>query len=365
MLQKMPIALFAGLLFNKPRPSSRLRHDNTVYGVTMSSPRHFLIELIKSNKLEQQHTAQAVSLLALKPSLSQWHAFANMLLLVIGSLALVCSVVFFIAYNWLEMGRFVKFGLVQLLILMGLGWYWFTADNHQASNHQANNSDASGATAWLSELALVVSAILLGVLLAVYGQTYQTGADPWQLFFSWTLMILPWALCTRSTLLWLMVIVLANTSVGLYADQALRFAGVWPNIICLSIALFVWEVSARRCPWLNTTWAPTAIAALLCYLFAVAMLTKLFSASGGSLALVAWVIWLITMAITYRTIRPDLLILTFWCLSLIIVITGWVIYVLFEAMFSFDNLLIIALMLVFQGAIASLWLKRCHKELSS
>jgi len=34
----------------------------------------------------------------------------------------------------------------------------------------------------------MVSTILVGVLLALVGQTYQTGADTWQLFFYWAIL---------------------------------------------------------------------------------------------------------------------------------------------------------------------------------
>ncbi len=40
--------------------------------------------------------------------------------------------------------------------------------------------------------ALLLATLLLGVFLALFGQTYQTGADPWQLFANWALLILPW-----------------------------------------------------------------------------------------------------------------------------------------------------------------------------
>lgn len=322
----------------------------------MSSPRHFLVDLIKHKTLDQQHTSKAISLLAITPSPSQWYQFANYLLLIVGSLALACSVVFFIAYNWAEMGRFAKFAMVQLCILASLTWYWFAANDHRQHADQWLNSNGA------SELALVISAILLGVLLAVYGQTYQTGADPWQLFFSWTLMIIPWALCAKSTVLWLLVILLANTCASLYAEQALRSAGLWPNVLLLATTLLLWEAAIRRYSWLNATWAPRIIAALLCFCFTIAMLPKLFGVNETVLAWSAWGAWLLIMYVAYRKLRPDLLILTFWCLSIIVVFTAWAIYGLFKARFDFENLLIIALLLVVQGALASLWLKRCYKE---
>lgn len=40
--------------------------------------------------------------------------------------------------------------------------------------------------------AITGAAVLVGVFLAVFGQVYQTGADAYQLFVGWALLILPW-----------------------------------------------------------------------------------------------------------------------------------------------------------------------------
>ena len=45
---------------------------------------------------------------------------------------------------------------------------------------------------------LIAASVLVGVLLAVIGQVYHTGADAYSLFAAWTLLILPWTLASRS-----------------------------------------------------------------------------------------------------------------------------------------------------------------------
>ena len=42
----------------------------------------------------------------------------------------------------------------------------------------------------------------IGGLFAYFGQTYQTGADPWQLFAWWAALALPLCLGVRSDVLW-------------------------------------------------------------------------------------------------------------------------------------------------------------------
>ena len=48
------------------------------------------------------------------------------------------------------------------------------------------------------------------------GQTYQTGADPWQLFATWALLLLPLAALGRSPLLWTLAWLLGQLALVLY-----------------------------------------------------------------------------------------------------------------------------------------------------
>ncbi len=57
-----------------------------------------------------------------------------------------------------------------------------------------------------------------GALFAYFGQTYQTGADPWQLFALWALLALPLALAARSDALWLPWGLVAMAAVALWAQ---------------------------------------------------------------------------------------------------------------------------------------------------
>ena len=48
--------------------------------------------------------------------------------------------------------------------------------------------------------ALLAAALLTGGLLALIGQTYQTGADTFELFATWAALILPWVLAIQQGL---------------------------------------------------------------------------------------------------------------------------------------------------------------------
>ena len=106
------------------------------------------------------------------------------------------GVVFWIAANWDTLGRFGRFALLQgFFAVMCLGALWRPA-----------------ARAPLALLALLA----IGGLFAYFGQTYQTGADPWQLFALWALLALPLCLAARSDVLWTPWTLVVMTAVSLW-----------------------------------------------------------------------------------------------------------------------------------------------------
>src|SRR5690554_6343654 len=152
----------------------------------MASIRSELTGLIEQGAISRVEVARAVALSGLYPTGRAWSVFLDRLLLRLGTLALVGGVLFFIAYNWAEMGRWLRFGLVQAALVIAIGVYGGCQGEGQGKGKVA-----------AARAALLAAALLLGVLLALFGQVYQTGADPWQLFFFWALLLLPWTLVAR------------------------------------------------------------------------------------------------------------------------------------------------------------------------
>jgi len=141
----------------------------------MTNKRSLILQWTESGHISPSKVGDALSLVDILPTEQAWRSFIDRLLLWFGALALAISLIFFFAYNWDAMGHLAKFGLIEALIIATLIGYWKT---HPKSP--------------LSKTALMVAAILVGALLALFGQTYQTGADPWQLFAYWALLISPW-----------------------------------------------------------------------------------------------------------------------------------------------------------------------------
>lgn len=106
------------------------------------------------------------------------------------------GVVFWIAANWQTLGRFGRFALLQgFVVAMCAGALWKPA-----------------ARAPLGLLALLA----IGALFAYFGQTYQTGADPWQLFAVWAALALPLCLAARSDVLWAPWALVVMTGISLW-----------------------------------------------------------------------------------------------------------------------------------------------------
>lgn len=106
------------------------------------------------------------------------------------------GIILWIAANWDTLGRTLRFALLQAFVLaMCLG--------------------AFARPAARTPLALL-ALLGIGALLAYFGQTYQTGADPWQLFALWVLLALPLCLAARSDVLWAPWILLTMVAISLW-----------------------------------------------------------------------------------------------------------------------------------------------------
>ncbi|QYJ76803.1 DUF2157 domain-containing protein [Shewanella sp. FJAT-52076] len=114
------------------------------------------------------------------------------MMLYLGALSLGAGIIFFFAYNWANLHHFTKFALVEAAIAFAvLGLYTVS---RSAPGRQVSH--------WLTGALLLLLDLLVGALLALVGQVYQTGADPWQLFAIWAAFTLLPALAYRSDMLW-------------------------------------------------------------------------------------------------------------------------------------------------------------------
>lgn len=149
-----------------------------------------------------------------------WKKFLNLLFISLGVGFTVSGIIFFFAYNWTDLHKFAKMGLIEGLIILTTSAVLFTKLNLNVKN-----------------IILTGTAILVGVLIAVFGQIYQTGANAYDFFLGWTLFISLWVVISNFPPLWLVFLALVNTTFVLYSQQV---ASYWSEVFIFSI-LFVFN----------------------------------------------------------------------------------------------------------------------------
>ncbi|WP_298412953.1 DUF2157 domain-containing protein [Janthinobacterium sp.] len=115
---------------------------------------------------------------------------------VLGAALLGMGLICWVAANWEELGRMGRFALLQgVLAAACVGAF----------------------TVPKARVPLLLLALLaIGGLFAYFGQTYQTGADPWQLFALWAALALPLCLVARSDVLWTPWMLIFSTAAALW-----------------------------------------------------------------------------------------------------------------------------------------------------
>lgn len=131
-----------------------------------------------------------------------WQRFLKLFLLGLGASFITFGILFFFAYNWADLHKFIKIGVIEGLVVAITLVVLFSRTNNFTKN-----------------ILLTTASVLVGVLLAVFGQIYQTGANVYDLFLGWTLLITLWVLVSNFAPMWLLYIILINISFVLYINQ--------------------------------------------------------------------------------------------------------------------------------------------------
>ena len=177
---------------------------------------------------ELQHTLEK----AVYPDQKDWKKLLRYSLLALGIGFTVSGLVFFFAYNWADLPKAAKLASVQIL-LVALSLASLSPRLKPLSRN----------------ILLTGAAVLVGLLFAVFGQIYQTGANAYDFFLAWTLFICIWTLVARFAPLTLGFIILLNTSIILYQQQV---AKDW-SFVSLCMLLFVFNgLIAAATYWLNS-----------------------------------------------------------------------------------------------------------------
>lgn len=318
----------------------------------MGHARNDILDWAEGGHIAPDQLRPALEAAGALPGAEDWRRFLDRLLLWTGSVMIAAGVVFFFAYNWAEMGRLAKIGLAQVPLVAALAVVWWRGID-------------SGA----GKAALFTAALLVGALLALIGQTYQTGADPWELFAVWAGAILPWAMLGRLPALWIVVLALANLALSLYFHTFGRVWGLifapdrllWLLFGLNTAALVVWEGASVSLAWLRERWSVRLLALASGALATALAEWSLVEVRGaGHWGLVAWAGWIACAWLAYRRWRLDLFVLAGGVLSVVIVVTT---FVAKNLQFRHDgSFLILTLLVIGLSAAGTSWLRGLARE---
>lgn len=153
-------------------------------------------QLAENHQLDAQQTRQLQQLAGFgqEPARLAWWLPRGVA--VLGAALLGLGLICWVAANWDDFGRNGRFALLQgIFVAACLG--------------------AFAAPKARSPL-LLIAMLAIGGLFAYFGQTYQTGADPWQLFAVWAALALPLCLVARSDVLWAPWMLVLATGITLW-----------------------------------------------------------------------------------------------------------------------------------------------------
>lgn len=314
----------------------------------MTDFRAAILEWFDSGRVAPDRELEVLRAGGLLPTPAQWGEFLGRLTLWLGTIALAAALIFFLAFNWDDLGRFAKFALVEVAILAGL--------------LACLRVDLDALT---GKAVLLLLSLLTGALLALAGQVYQTGADTWELFAYWAVLILPWVAVGRFSPLWLLWLALLNLAAWTYF--ALFTDGeplLWSLFVLNTLALAAWEAGHRSgLAWLRDDWPPRLIAlasgsaATALVVWAIMDGGPGGSAAGGFLAYAGW---LAAIYVWYRRIRPDVFMLAGGLLSLIVAVVAFLSHNLLGG--DAGGFLFIGLVVIGMSAGGAVWLKSAARE---
>jgi uncharacterized membrane protein len=318
----------------------------------MASDRSDILDWADQGRIPPERLREAMELAGVLPGAQDWRRFLDRMLLFMGVAAVGAGAIFFFAYNWQDLGRYARFALLELPLLALLVIVWRLGVDRMAG-----------------KAALLLAALLAGALLALVGQTYQTGADSFELFAAWALAILPWALVARFPALWIAWLALANVALSLYfvtfGFWGMLFAPrklLWLLFGLNTAALLLWEgLAAAGIAWLRERWSARIVATASGALVATLALYDILGWRDSShWGVPAWLAWIAAAYAAYRHRLKDLYVLAGGVLSVIVIITallGKQMRMNHAGEFLFLGLLVIGM-----SAAGGYWLKRVATE---
>ncbi|ABZ77002.1 conserved hypothetical protein [Shewanella halifaxensis HAW-EB4] len=324
--------------------------------------------------IPEKSLSQALSLVSVatenEPDSTQWRTLNELLLTWGAALLLGSGLIFFIAANWQSMSSVARFALVESALVLALALYLVLR------MWAIKRGDPLGFGYTSANAVLFATSVIIGSLLALLGQTYQTGADPWQLFALWALFIVPIALVAGSELLWLLLGLLVNLAVVLYYQT---FPGLFGRLFLFDLALealfllnlllhFSFLLLSGKLGALAyiPSYRPQRFAAPLLQhititiaVFCITLLVIEAIFDGDALVWLGGYLGFITAgALLYNLILKQIFVLAIGGFSLVAVTNSLLLRLVLEGQDPVGMLLVLGLTIIGSTSLLSLWLKQ-------
>lgn len=316
----------------------------------LSANRQQLLDWADSGHLDDDKLEQALAVTQSMPSATDNLRFFSRVVLAFAVLLLCSGVVFFFAYNWQDLSRYNKFAIAQAAIIVSL-----------LPLLKANLQQPAG------QAAMFAACLLVGALLALVGQTYQSGADTYELFLVWAVMITPWVLLAAMPALWLLLLVLFNVSLFL-ALQNLAIHGLFGPFADPSWAVFALNASAAVL-WIACTqrqpatrilrWGERVISVyslLVITYLAVSYINSWYNSNGFGLAV--WAVFSGFWLYYYRWRTLDLTMLAALIMAAIAVTIALLGDVLYDFIPVDGLLLLMSMLIIGLSSAGAFWLQK-------
>ena len=183
-----------------------------------------------------------------RPKPQSWRDFALTALLAVGTGLLLSGIIFFFAYNWADLHHFTKLGIIGTAIAALAIGACFCRKNHLAQ-----------------QMLLLGASVMVGVLLAVFGQAYQLQSDSG--FLAWALFIVLWVIVADFDPLWLIFVIVLQVGIfntSKYNDRTDIMLILYVSFLCIiglaALLPHLCKSIRERSKWLICTlFAMTAI----------------------------------------------------------------------------------------------------------
>lgn len=255
--------------------------------------RELIGQLVNKHALSVDAIRDAEHALDTEVSNSAWLSHIKFIMQWVSAALLGVGAVFFVAANWHGLTNFQKFTIIQIPFAVAIGLYVWLA-----------NPIAKKA-------ALLVSFINIGAAFALFGQVFQTGADPWQLFFNWALLGLPLVFISRSSALYLAWAGVLNLALHFYAD--IYFENTLTSLLIVGVngvLLALWEVKCKYSAWIANNLVSNLLATYLVFNSVICFCYGMFIArSFAHLMMALPLLVCLLLYVYYRIVNENLFVL--------------------------------------------------------